>query len=62
MNIQKIVRKEAAKFGKYNLSTKIIDYIILEHTGYPCFWHIPRDGNAPGMSTNSSQTFLQDIS
>lgn len=29
------------------LSDEILNYIIWEHTGYPAFWHIPRDGDTP---------------
>jgi len=29
------------------LSDNELNYIIWNHTGYPAFWHIPRDGDTP---------------
>jgi hypothetical protein len=28
-------------------SPEVLDHIIWNHTGYPSFWNIPKDGNTP---------------
>ncbi len=40
------VRAMAAEIG-IDLSSKDVEYIIRNKTGYPAFWHIPRDGATP---------------
>jgi hypothetical protein len=46
MTAHELIQTVAHEFGR-EASVDDSEYILWEHTGYPSFWHIPRDGNTP---------------
>lgn len=46
MTALEIAGEIAEKHG-FELSQDQLNFVIWEHTGFPEFWHIPRDGNTP---------------
>jgi hypothetical protein len=44
---QELVREEAKKvpaWAEANIGNDFADYVLYEHTGFPGFWDIPKDG------------------
>lgn len=46
MTLIELVQEEGRKRDR-KISACAADWIIWEHTGYPVFWNIPRDGATP---------------